>query len=79
LSLRIGPHLTGRTIASQTTAAEVKEKLTNAAEANDRISLAREEYRPVATRGALIYFLITDLVTINKMYQVSLQQASPRV
>ena len=52
----------------------VKEKLTNAAEANERISLAREEYRPVATRGALIYFLIVDMASINVMYQVSLQQ-----
>jgi len=56
------------------TASEVKEKLTNAAEANERISLAREEYRPVATRGSLVYFLIVDMAAINVMYQVSLQQ-----
>ena len=59
---------------TKTTAAEVSEKLTNAAEANERISIAREEYRPVATRGSLIYFLIVDMAAINIMYQVSLQQ-----
>jgi len=59
---------------TKVTAGEVKEKLQNAAEANERISLAREEYRPVATRGALLYFLIVDMAAINVMYQVSLQQ-----
>jgi len=59
---------------TKTTAAEVKEKLENAAEANTRISAAREEYRPVATRGSLLYFLVVDMAAINVMYQVSLQQ-----
>ena len=34
----------------------------------------REIVRAVATRGALLYFLITDMAAINPMYQVSLQQ-----
>lgn len=59
---------------TKSTSADVKEKLENAAEANDRISAAREEYRPIATRGSLIYFLVVDMASINVMYQVSLQQ-----
>ena len=59
---------------TKATAGEVKEKLQNAAEANERISVAREEYRPVATRGSLLYFLVVDMAAINNMYMVSLQQ-----
>jgi dynein heavy chain len=59
---------------TKTTGVEVQEKLANAAETDKRISGAREEYRPVATRGALLYFLVVDMAAINNMYMVSLQQ-----
>merc|ERR1719446_799633 len=59
---------------SKSTAVEVNEKLTIAFDTDIRINTAREEYRPAARRGALLYFLIVDMAAINNMYMVSLQQ-----
>eukprot|EP00002_Diphylleia_rotans_P028875 TRINITY_DN5840_c0_g1_i3.p1 TRINITY_DN5840_c0_g1~~TRINITY_DN5840_c0_g1_i3.p1 ORF type:complete len:4482 (-),score=987.95 TRINITY_DN5840_c0_g1_i3:157-13602(-) len=53
---------------------ELMEKLDVAFATEKRIEASREEYRNIASRGAVVFFLINELSAINYVYQISLNQ-----
>lgn len=59
---------------TKSTAIEVAQQLTQAQDTEAEITAAREEFRPVAARGSLLYFLITELAGVNPMYHTGLNR-----
>jgi len=55
-------------------ASEVNQKLIAADETKQNIGEKREQFRPAATRGSVLYFAIVELSMVNVMYQTSLTQ-----
>ncbi|KAL7754360.1 hypothetical protein RI367_000341 [Sorochytrium milnesiophthora] len=54
------------------TATEIESKVEEAKKTEKKINETREQYRPVAARSSLLYFLLNDLWQIHPMYQYSL-------
>ena len=50
---------------TKTKSSDVKEKLISAAEMRKNINDKREQYRPVATRGSVLYFAIVDMSLVS--------------
>ena len=59
---------------TKTKAIEVKTKLVQATQTKIDINEKRETFRPVATRGSVLYFSIVETSHLNVMYQTSLAQ-----
>lgn len=57
---------------TKTKAAEVLEKLELAQVTSKEIEILRDGYRLVSKRGALLFFVISDMALVNTMYQYSL-------
>jgi dynein heavy chain len=55
-------------------AAEVKVKLGAANDTKASIAEKREQFRPVATRGSVLYFAVVEMSGVNCMYQTALAQ-----
>ncbi|XP_041935143.1 dynein heavy chain 6, axonemal [Alosa sapidissima] len=58
---------------SKVTSEAIKSRLQEAEATEEMINAAREKYRPVATRGSVMYFVIASLSEIDPMYQFSLK------
>ncbi|KAG5468437.1 hypothetical protein LSCM1_02417 [Leishmania martiniquensis] len=57
---------------TKSSATEVEQKLRQAQETAQTTEESRQQYRPAAKRGAVLYFIISQLSIINPMYEYSL-------
>lgn len=58
---------------SKQTSVAIAERMAEAEKTAEMINENRENYRPVARRGSVLYFVIADLSLIDPMYQYSLE------
>ncbi|XP_066451266.1 dynein axonemal heavy chain 14 isoform X2 [Eleutherodactylus coqui] len=58
---------------SKVTAKDVVKRMRDSGKTEASIEAARDIYLPVARRGAVLYFVVADLIHLNYMYQFSLQ------
>ena len=57
---------------SKVTSSEIQAKADEAAQTEIMIDKTRNEYRPVAFRGALLFFVVADMGGVESMYQYSM-------
>lgn len=57
---------------SKALSSEIKEKVEIAIVTEQNINEASEAYRPAASRGALVFFLLNELYKIHSFYRFSL-------
>jgi len=58
--------------ASKRTSQTISSRMREAEVTTAEIQAARNQYRPVATRGSILYFVIADMANVDPMYQYSL-------
>jgi dynein heavy chain len=58
---------------SKFTVKEIKEKMAQVTEIFRVINETRDGYRPIATRGSVLFYVVSDVGQIDPMYQYSLQ------
>ena len=58
---------------SKVTSTEINERISQALVVQEEIAETRSNYKTVAIRGSILYFVIADMARINDMYQNSLQ------
>lgn len=56
---------------SKISSGEIESNIKEAMKTEQEVTKAREEYRNVATRGAILYFVLVDIAKIDPMYQYS--------
>jgi len=61
---------------SKQTSIAINERMVEAEKTAKMINENRENYRPVARRGSVLYFVVADLALIDPMYQYSLEYFS---
>ncbi|KAK3599709.1 hypothetical protein CHS0354_037182 [Potamilus streckersoni] len=58
---------------SKVTSGVIKQRLAEAETTEEKITLARSKYIPVAARGSVMYFVVADMGEVDPMYQFSLK------
>ena len=51
----------------------ITQRLVEAEQTEEKITIAREKYRVIATRGSVMYFVVASMAEVDPMYQFSLK------